>query len=130
MALPIDFYTVISSIKEEKTATFQLRLNAKHAIFEGHFPGKPVTPGVVQLEIIKDLLSETLATKVELKQLTACKYTSILDPETHPEITLTLQHQEVEFGTKITAVIGKEETTFTKVSAIYSPCFLKSDNKA
>ena len=47
-----NFYTVKSEDLSESTANFNIELNGDHKIFEGHFPDNPITPGVVQMEIV------------------------------------------------------------------------------
>lgn len=35
-----------------------IKINASHTIFDGHFPNNPITPGVVQLQITKEILED------------------------------------------------------------------------
>lgn len=45
-----DFFSIISGTTNESGAyVYTLELNADHSIFKGHFPGKPVVPGVLTL---------------------------------------------------------------------------------
>src|SRR5690606_39459978 len=57
MLLKDSFYTITKTTVEDNQLEVKLNINANHEIFEGHFPGNPITPGVVQLEILKELLS-------------------------------------------------------------------------
>jgi 3-hydroxyacyl-[acyl-carrier-protein] dehydratase len=36
----------------------EIRINAEHHLFNGHFPGAPVTPGVIQLQMIKTVFGK------------------------------------------------------------------------
>jgi 3-hydroxyacyl-[acyl-carrier-protein] dehydratase len=58
-----------------------IELNRNHIIYQAHFPGYPVTPGVVQLQIVKELMEDFLGKKVELVAITQCKFMKILNPE-------------------------------------------------
>ena len=40
-----DFFKIINLQQKENTFKAELEINAAHKIFEGHFPGQPVTPG-------------------------------------------------------------------------------------
>lgn len=97
----------------------EIYLNAGDLIFEGHFPGNPVTPGVVQLEMIKELLSLHYQRSIQLKSISNCKYLAILNPVNTPEITITLSVNETGEELKVTAVFSSAETTYTKVSGLY-----------
>ncbi len=45
-----DFFNVISGTENaDGSFTYTLTINAAHSIFGGHFPGKPVVPGVMTL---------------------------------------------------------------------------------
>lgn len=115
----VDFYSILENKTIENKTLFTLQLNKHHEIFKGHFPDKPVTPGVVQLEILQELLQQILNETVVLNQLSSCKYTSILDPNIHPLVQMEVQINPLETGWKVTAVLYFEATQFTKISAIY-----------
>lgn len=49
-----DFFSIISNTTNESGAhVFTVDLNKSHSIFEGHFPGKPVVPGVLTLMMVR-----------------------------------------------------------------------------
>ena len=42
-----NFYTILSSESSDSTIwTIQVKLNPGHPVYQGHFPGHPVVPGV------------------------------------------------------------------------------------
>lgn len=113
-------YRITGSSKEDTQFTAHLQFHADDAIFRGHFPGNPVTPGVVQLEIIKELLQFHYSRTIELVTLASAKYLAILNPVQTPEVTVNLKIQEQEDETlKITATFAANDTIFTKAAGIY-----------
>ncbi len=45
-----DFFSIISKSSDESGRyTYIVRINPEHPIFKGHFPGKPIVPGVMTL---------------------------------------------------------------------------------
>jgi 3-hydroxyacyl-[acyl-carrier-protein] dehydratase len=121
MSLKDTFYTVKSLLVEEGSVQACLILNAEHAIFKGHFPGNPVTPGVVQLEILGEVLSDVLDQKVSLKTMGNCKFLAILNPEVNIEIEVKITHSLTEENTyKVAAQFGAEGVTFTKIQAEFN----------
>lgn len=86
-----DFYKVLS---EEKTgdAKFNIRIlvNANHEVFNGHFPGNPIMPGVCMIQIIKELTESITKSTLMIQTLTNVKFMALINPETNPELRLEL----------------------------------------
>ena len=116
-----NFYTVSSSTVHEATVTFSIELNKNHAIFKGHFPGNPVTPGVAQMEIVKELMKTHTNKELNLVSMANCKFLAILNPDTDANVDVILKVTTQEDDTlRVAAVIKNEATLFLKMSAIYS----------
>ena len=65
MSLKNDFYTVKETASPlENSVKGLIELNAAHIIYKGHFPEMPVVPGVLQIQIIKELLEDHLNKKI------------------------------------------------------------------
>lgn len=86
-----DFYKVLS---EEKTgdAKYNIRIlvNANHEVFEGHFPGNPIMPGVCMIQIIKELTESITKSSLMIQTLTNVKFMALINPETNPQLRLEL----------------------------------------
>lgn len=87
-----DFYTIRSKQTDpgKQHLEVQVHINRDHAIFTGHFPEHPVVPGVVMLQMITEILSETLQEELSLKELTRVKFLSLVDPTDHPFLEFEL----------------------------------------
>ncbi len=114
-----DFFTISEMKAAPEKLVVQIGLNAKHRIFDGHFPGNPVTPGVVQLQIVKEILESHFKKDLSLKIISKCKFLNILNPENTPAITITIDFSVVEEQIKMNAAGAFEETAFFKFSGIY-----------
>ncbi|MCO5260948.1 MAG: 3-hydroxyacyl-ACP dehydratase [Crocinitomicaceae bacterium] len=120
MLLKDKLYSITQLQFDENQLVATLKLNAEDAIYKGHFPGNPITPGVAQLEMIKELLSTHYNRSIQLKSISNCKYLAILNPIGTPEITVKLTIGEHEGDLKVNAVFSFEEKIFTKSQGIYS----------
>ena len=61
-----NFYTILSSESSDSTIwTIQIKLNPEHPVYQGHFPGHPVVPGVCLLQLIKECEEGTLQLQAE-----------------------------------------------------------------
>lgn len=57
-----------------------VELAAKHPIYEGHFPGNPVLPGVCTLEIVKECVERAGGCSVRYDNIADCKFTAMIIP--------------------------------------------------
>jgi len=93
----------------------RVEINPSHPIFDGHFPGNPVVPGVCQIEIIREIAMEILKKPVLLCKSDNIKFLSMINPLTHPllDIDLDMKFRTAD-ATDITAVIRWEMDLFMK----------------
>ena len=116
-----DFYTIKGTSQEGEATTFNVDISKDHSIFKGHFPGNPVTPGVAQMEMVKELVSEATSEQVQLVSMGNCKFLAILNPEENSNVDVVLNISETEeHQLKVSAVIKNDEKAFLKMAAIYS----------
>ncbi len=120
MLIP-DFYTVVNFHAGENQVNATIRLNANHGVYRGHFPGQPVVPGVIQLQIIKEMMEKGLEKTLLLEKVISAKYYSMIIPGETPELEIFIQLKLTEEGDyKITAQIGREDMVFTKIGVVLS----------
>ena len=95
-----------------------IKLNAQHRIYGGHFPGNPVTPGVVQLQIVKEILENTYNKDLKLISMRSCKFMKILNPNVTPLVTIDISSavNPLEIS-----VVGKyQDDIYFKLTALFS----------
>jgi len=109
-------FTVVSSDENH----LQLRLNAKHTIYQAHFPGNPITPGVCIVQIIGELLEEKCQSHLVLSKIVNLKFTALLSPLENPLISVELA-SVIDNGTEVKAkgTISTKDALATKFSLIF-----------
>jgi len=113
------FYNILSTKAGEEMAwTVNVELNANHGVYQGHFPGNPVLPGVCTLQIIKECLEGLMDSTLQYIQVSSCKFLSAIDPNATPRLLINLSAKELE-GNQVQLVAeGKTgETDFIKLKA-------------
>lgn len=55
-------------------------LFAGHKVYEGHFPGQPVVPGVCTMTVIRETISEACGRRLMFSSVKECKFLSALIP--------------------------------------------------
>ena len=113
-----DFYIIHSSNKSENSLFTEIHLNPEHEVYKGHFPQQAVVPGVIQLQIIKELLEKDLSINLMIKEVIMAKYLNMITPEENPVLEITIENRLNETGDYlINAVISKDDIIFTKLKA-------------
>ncbi len=110
-------YSVKSSSSE--LIETEIFINHEHHVFEGHFPGVPILPGVCQLEMIKQILCEEKGQKLTLSSAKSIKFLSMLNPKETKSIVATIKIKETELGINVNAELFDSQTKYLKLSAEY-----------
>lgn len=117
-----DFYTLVNLEQVENKRIGVFQLNSSHAIFEGHFPDIPIVPGVVLMQMIKEVLEEDLGYTLSLIEAKNVKFLDFINPKEITELNfeITIKSEEIE-SVKIQALISSEKANHFKLSANYKP---------
>lgn len=119
MRLKENIYEVISLKHDDNRVNAVIRLKADSDIYAGHFPGNPITPGVVMMGIARELLEIALDRKMELFKAPSIKYTAVLSPSEHATATYDITYTETETGDLQAKVnITDNSTTFARMSLV------------
>ena len=101
---------------QDNTYVVEAELLPNHSIYEGHFPGQPVVPGVCTLTIIRECLGRILNKDVKFSSIKDCKYVSALLPYEGLNITINLTLTD---ASKLNAVVVRngDQQTVLKLRA-------------
>jgi len=103
----------------------RIRLNADHPIYQAHFPGHPVTPGVCIIQMVAELLGRRWNTRLMLDSIVNLKFLSVLSPVETPLAEVTFQTASLADGVcKTRGVV----TSGGEVRAKFSLVFNQQDN--
>lgn len=70
---------------------------AAHPCLAGHFPGNPVVPAVVMLDLVLDAVHAWLGPQWRLGRLVVAKFLAPLRPDDPVDLELTLTGTRVDF---------------------------------
>lgn len=111
-----NLYKIDSFSNQDGKIEASVTINAAHKIFEGHFPGQPVLPGVCMMQIFKELVEKALSLQLFLYQADSSKFLSMVDPRVSPELTFIIDYTTTEGYVKASAVLKGKEATFLKLA--------------
>lgn len=116
-----DLYTYRTTSHEDGKVNAILRINPGSNVYTGHFPGYPVTPGVCQVQMIGEILQDTLGTGLQLTGAKYIKFTAIHEPARHPEIEAHIAYEQREDQTIVVeGILQKEGIKFLKFKGEYT----------
>ena len=75
-----------------------LRIAANHPSLPGHFPGRPIVPGVVLLDCVLQAAECWLQRPLHVTALAQAKFTAPLLPETAAQLQLQVTGDELRFN--------------------------------
>lgn len=98
----------------------EININEQDAIFKGHFPGKPIMPGVCLINMLTDVLSESKKNRYSLESADFVKFITPLQPFITNKLTIRIVTRlETENRIKAEASIFFENVIFLK----FKGCF-------
>lgn len=97
-----------------------LSINADSQIFEGHFPGQPVVPGACMLQLVKDVLTNTLAYKVQLKKGDNLKFAGMIEPGANHTVYLEISYKLGDGGMTVTAKLSEGDRVCFKFQGTFN----------
>lgn len=90
------------------------------AVYSGHFPDHPVTPGVLMIQAVVELLSQATGKHLKLQKVNNVKYLAMMGPDDIDDCTLaaTITPDNVASAayTKADKTYAKIKLTLTTVS--------------
>ncbi len=112
-----DYYSVENTSTQDNITTFCVRLNPSCNVYQGHFPEKAVSPGVCNIQMIKECAEQVAGCSLLLTNLQLCRLTTLITPDEHPELDIHIDLTTKEDGYLLKANIGKENNTYLELKA-------------
>lgn len=122
-----NFFDIRSFTQDASDATRQqftvvISLHAAHPVYQGHFPGNPVAPGVCQIQILKELVEKAVGAPLNLREADNIKFLSMINPQLNPLLECTISIKPaIDRQISVTASIGSGSSVFLKFKGKFEP---------
>ncbi len=108
----------ISEIQDQKMSAL-FKFPKELDLFSGHFPGNPILPGIVQIEMIRFALEESMGRPLSILSIKKTKFAHLIDPDTPIRVSIHITPDNIcdeikDFGVKATLKI--EDTLAGKIN--------------
>lgn len=112
-------YKLTSLTVTEEGTVAEVELIPECSVYEGHFPGMPVTPGVLLLSVAREIVEKITRMPCRLTSVKDVRFLKVLTPELSP-VRIIVRELVVE-GDVIRArmSVEKEDTVFAKMAVTY-----------
>ena len=123
MKLLNSLYRIRSKAVTDAFVRYDIHLDANHLIYQAHFPGDPITPGVCIIQIAKELLEDHLGRHLEIQIVKNVKFLNVISPVEKSRITYVFEKITTDDTTKICQAqvqVLSDGTPMVKLSFICS----------
>ena len=111
-------FDVVSVRNTGNSIDATLTVNALSEILQGHFPDQPVVPGASTLQVVKDILADTLKADLRLIKADNIKFLGLIVPR-NDSFFLTINYQINESFLKVNATLASNEVISMKFQGTF-----------
>ncbi len=113
-----DFYSVLSSEKDDAGGVYRVSINEGCHVYKGHFPQEPVSPGVCLVEMVKECAEDWLDRPVFIGKIKRCRFSNKISPKAVPEadVVVSLTPPDGDGTTVLQGKIVSEDTEYMSIT--------------
>ena len=108
-----DFYKIVNISENGNEIHAVVELNSNHPVYDGHFKEQPVVPGVMQLQIVKEILEYQLNQELFMNDIKQVKYLKPIVPNNNLELKISISRKKPN-ELYFVFDISMDDITFTK----------------
>ncbi len=106
-------YYIIDSVMGEGDETiFCVTLLPDFCAYKGHFPGKPISPGVCNMQMIKECAEQLAGQRLFLGYIAQCRFSAVITPQTTPHLRIRMQLSQADGLWKVKASVSDDTTNY------------------
>jgi 3-hydroxyacyl-[acyl-carrier-protein] dehydratase len=115
-----DFYTIGKQTNIDGGLLVEVKFNPDHKIYQAHFPQNPITPGVMLIEMVKELLMGFYNTPLTLLAAKNVKFLHVVNPLEHPLVDFKIiTSVDADDTIKANVSVEKDDVVFAKIVNVY-----------
>ena len=100
------FFFASKPEKTDENYKIEVELNDECAVYKGHFPGNPISPGVCNMNMIRQCAEQITGARLRIKEIAHCRFLALITPKTEKYLTVNISFSE------------EENSTFTIIASI------------
>ncbi|APU70050.1 hydroxymyristoyl-ACP dehydratase [Christiangramia flava] len=114
-----NFYRITQKSVTAQQRTTEIEINKDHEIYNGHFPGRPVTPGVVLMQLFKEEVERHFQKQLQLVRAENVKFMAVCNPSEDAKVILESEIEETGEFIKLKGLAKNGKGNVLKISSLY-----------
>ena len=114
------FYTIDDFLQSDNQVRATITFDPGHEVYKGHFPEQAVVPGVLQIQLIRELTEKALGQKLMLGKMDFAKFLHLILPNKNASLYVVIDLNQTTEGLNVSATIRDENLTYTKIKGSFS----------
>lgn len=100
------YYRIVKNDISDKNGLFEIEYIQDCKVFDGHFPGNPICPGVLNMEVVRECTGKMLGCDMpRITEIRQCRFMELLTPEKTPKVSLYIEVEKDKTEYNVTATI-------------------------
>ena len=120
MLLKDKYFKVDSQQQNGDSAHFHVSLIADCDVYRGHFPGNPVSPGVCNIEMIRECFDLSVEGSPRIQTIDRCRLTAVASPQVSPELDIDLSWTKDDNGYRLVATVKDDKQQYMDFKGMLS----------
>lgn len=112
MRLERDYYETMVARLNGQTGMFVVRLKSNCDVYQGHFPGEPICPGVYNIQLVRECAERLARRSLRIRTIQRCRLTALLTPTPNRELIVCIQFSPLDNGFACRATISDAQQTY------------------
>ena len=112
-----NYYKINDIIAGTEKTLFIISLKPDCNVYKGHFPENPISPGVCNIQMIKECAEWIVGKPLFMNHLQHCRLTTLITPLVYPQVEITILMEKKADVYKLKATIGKGGEIYLELKA-------------
>lgn len=122
IALLDDYFKIDSRTTVDDETVFRVTLSPEHRVYAGHFPGNPVSPGVCNIQMIKECAGLLTGKRLFLGYISRCRLSAVITPQATPQLQIHMRLSgETDEVYRVCATVRDDTTVYMEFKGELTP---------
>lgn len=120
MLLKDKYFKIEDNQQGDNNAHFLVTLLADCDVYRGHFPGNPVSPGVCNIEMIRECFDMLVEDEPRIKSIDRCRLTAVASPKESPKLNIDMSWTKDDEGWHLAATLKDDRQQYMDFKGLLS----------
>ena len=121
MTLLHDYFIIDSRTADSDETLFCVTLLPEYKAYAGNFPANPVSPGVCNIQMIKECAEQLAGKHLFLGYISQCRFSAVVTQQTTPHLQIRMQLVEADGTYRVCATVCDDTTIYIDFKGELTP---------